>query len=113
MFDKAIAANRFGLGVRPGEVEDPLTKDSLLAQFDRYDPRPAAFANAPTRDIVAAGLLSYFKAAREFQIANRIPRAEPAVEAPTGNASSPQTKGLLAETRRFIQQDSRNHYLVS
>jgi uncharacterized protein (DUF1800 family) len=62
--DHAIAANRFGLGVRAGErlPDDP--KRDLLAQFDRYVPRPPAFANAPTRAAVAGELADYLEKVR-------------------------------------------------
>jgi uncharacterized protein (DUF1800 family) len=59
--DHAIAANRFGLGVRPGEQVPDDPRRDLLAQFGRYDPRPAAFANAPTRAAVAGELADYLE----------------------------------------------------
>ena len=43
----AIAVNRFGLGVRPDETLPADPKVWLLAQFERYEPRPAAWAAEP------------------------------------------------------------------
>lgn len=40
----AIALNRFGLGARPDEPAPADARRWLLAQFDRYDPRPAVLA---------------------------------------------------------------------
>ncbi|MCA3866664.1 MAG: DUF1800 family protein, partial [Burkholderia sp.] len=43
----AIALNRFGLGARADEAPPADPKAALVAQFDRYDPRPAAWAGEP------------------------------------------------------------------
>ncbi|KVF78178.1 DUF1800 domain-containing protein [Burkholderia diffusa] len=43
----AIALNRFGLGARPDEAPPVDPKAALVAQFDRYDARPAAWAGEP------------------------------------------------------------------
>jgi uncharacterized protein (DUF1800 family) len=45
--EAAIALNRFGLGARGDEVPPPDPKAWLLAQFDRYEPKPAAWASLP------------------------------------------------------------------
>jgi uncharacterized protein (DUF1800 family) len=37
----AIALNRFGLGARADEAPPADPKAALVAQFDRYDARPA------------------------------------------------------------------------
>ncbi|RKP50888.1 DUF1800 domain-containing protein [Trinickia fusca] len=42
--DTAIALNRFGLGVRLGDAPPADARAWLLAQFERYEPRPAAWA---------------------------------------------------------------------
>jgi uncharacterized protein (DUF1800 family) len=62
--DHAIAANRFGLGARSGERFPDDAKRDLLAQFERYDPRPVAFANVPTRATVAGELADYLEQVR-------------------------------------------------
>ncbi|WLE61121.1 DUF1800 domain-containing protein [Burkholderia plantarii] len=43
----AIALNRFGLGARPDEPAPADPAGWLLDQFSRYEPRPAAWADAP------------------------------------------------------------------
>ncbi|MEB2542744.1 DUF1800 domain-containing protein [Burkholderia cenocepacia] len=43
----AIALNRFGLGARADEAPPADPKAALLAQFDHYDARPAAWAGEP------------------------------------------------------------------
>jgi uncharacterized protein (DUF1800 family) len=43
----AIAANRFGLGLRPDETPPADGPAWLLAQFDRFDPRPALITALP------------------------------------------------------------------
>lgn len=45
----AIAANRFGLGMRPDRPPSGKPADWLRAQIDHYDPRPAALAALPDR----------------------------------------------------------------
>lgn len=52
----AIALNRFGLGARPDDAPPADPKAWLLAQFDRYDPRPAAWASRPSSMTLAADL---------------------------------------------------------
>lgn len=59
--ETAIAANRFGLGVRPDGPA--MSKAALLAQIDRYDPRPTAIAALPTR----ATLIQSLRELRELQ----------------------------------------------
>ncbi len=48
-YDIAIAANRFGLGVRPDSPFSGKPADWLRAQMDRFDPRPAALSALPSR----------------------------------------------------------------
>ncbi|CAB3727195.1 DUF1800 domain-containing protein [Paraburkholderia rhynchosiae] len=43
----AIALNRFGLGARTDDTPPADPKAWLLAQFDQYQPRPAAWASQP------------------------------------------------------------------
>ena len=46
-----LAANRFGLGLRPGDapIPDGDVTRWLGAQWDGFDPNPAVLANLPTR----------------------------------------------------------------
>jgi len=59
--EAAIALNRFGLGVRDDESPPADPRAWLLAQFDRYDPKPAAWAQL--RDVPA--LVQSLAAARQ------------------------------------------------
>lgn len=53
----AIALNRFGLGARPDEDAPADPKAWLIAQFDRYEPRPAAWAALPGTAEIARNLV--------------------------------------------------------
>jgi uncharacterized protein (DUF1800 family) len=65
--ETAIAANRFGLGVRPMAPPSGKAANWLHAQSDRYDPRPAAIAALPNR----ATLIQSLQELREFQKAKK------------------------------------------
>ncbi|MPW15579.1 DUF1800 family protein [Paraburkholderia sp. CNPSo 3157] len=52
----AIAMNRFGLGARADEAPPANPKSWLFAQFDAYQPMPAAWADQPTSLAIAAEL---------------------------------------------------------
>ena len=64
MIDKTLASNRFGLGARPDDRAVADAKRDLNAQFDRFDPKPAAYASAPTRVAVATELADYLETVR-------------------------------------------------
>ena len=59
--DAAIALNRFGLGARGDEPPPPDPKAWLLAQFDRYEAKPAAWAALPD----SLSVVQAFDAARQ------------------------------------------------
>ncbi|MGJ3646912.1 DUF1800 domain-containing protein [Sphingomonas sp. GlSt437] len=67
----SIALNRFGLGTRP---DQPLPEEPhrwLIAQFDRFDPRPAPIAALPGRAQIAQELADYLERNKAFtQAAN-------------------------------------------
>lgn len=97
MTDAAVALNRFGLGAKPGDVVPGDAKRWLLAQFDRFEPRPAAIANAPTRAQAAADYA-------ELREARQQARAERPVDMDSatpgqGRAAGPRT------TRRTVAGD--------
>ena len=52
----AIALNRFGLGARPEDTPPADPRAWLLAQFDQYQPLPAAWAGQPTSVALATEL---------------------------------------------------------
>jgi uncharacterized protein (DUF1800 family) len=64
----AIASNRFGLGTRADDRSAPDAKRALIAQFDRFEPRPAAYAAAPTRAAVANELADYLETVRGLRM---------------------------------------------
>ncbi|MCC8396956.1 DUF1800 domain-containing protein [Paraburkholderia sp. MMS20-SJTR3] len=53
----AIALNRFGLGARADEAPPADPQAWLLAQFDQYQPRPAAWAGQPDSIAVSGELV--------------------------------------------------------
>jgi uncharacterized protein (DUF1800 family) len=59
--EAAVALNRFGLGARDDESPPADPKAWLLAQFDRYEPKPAAWAALPD----APALVQSLAAARQ------------------------------------------------
>jgi uncharacterized protein (DUF1800 family) len=60
----AQSSNRFGLGARADDRAPPDPKRGLIAQFDQYQPKPAAFASAPTRAAIANDLAEYLETVR-------------------------------------------------
>lgn len=71
----AIALNRFGLGARPDQPAPDKPKAWLLAQLDRFEPRPAAIAALPTTAVIAGTLSDYLQ--RQRQDSGRNPEALP------------------------------------
>lgn len=61
----AVALNRFGLGARPDEPLPADPKRWLLAQFERYQPLPAAWAAQPSSDALVVGYGELQRAVRE------------------------------------------------
>jgi uncharacterized protein (DUF1800 family) len=68
MMETAIASNRFGLGARVDDRAARDAKRALLAQFDRFEPKPAAYASAPTRTAVANELADYLETVRDLRM---------------------------------------------
>ncbi|WMY10459.1 DUF1800 domain-containing protein [Paraburkholderia phenoliruptrix] len=52
----AIALNRFGLGARADDTPPAEPKAWLLAQFEQYEPRPAAWAAQPDSAVLSSEL---------------------------------------------------------
>ena len=67
MADASIALNRFGLGARPDESIPSDPKGWLKRQLDEFEPKPAAFANVPTRTKVAGELADYLEQQRQLR----------------------------------------------
>ncbi len=61
----AVALNRFGLGARPDEPLPADPKRWLRAQFESYQPQPAAWATQPSSDSLVVGYGELQRAVRE------------------------------------------------
>ncbi len=118
----AIAANRFGLGFRPGDtpVADP--QGWLLGQFDRFDARPQAIAAAPGSAAMAAEFRSYLAEIRPFVQAGAHKRGSGPADAGarTGEPVTPQMaealgdvangKDMRADLRQKLRRQFRDGY---
>ncbi|HEY0314611.1 MAG TPA: DUF1800 domain-containing protein [Allosphingosinicella sp.] len=124
MASSYLALGRFGLGARRGEKlpEDP--KRWLLAQLDRFDPKPAMIAAVPPRTEVATQLADYLeirraegprplKAAMATPIPAAAPAMTPAAAEPAMTGMSAQLAGLPEDTRKFIQKSVRDYYITA
>lgn len=100
----SIALNRFGLGARVGEDAPADPRAWLLGQLERYEPRPAALASAPTTRAVATGLADYFAELRETRLASAAPMADAAGE------PAPAMRDAAMAVRRFARSAGRDHY---
>jgi uncharacterized protein (DUF1800 family) len=60
----SLAYNRFGLGARADDAAPENPRCALIAQLDRYDPRPEPIAAAPARAQVAGQLADYIEESR-------------------------------------------------
>ena len=108
MLSTTIALNRFGLGARPGDQAPADPKRWLLQQLDRFQPRPQALAQVPSRAQVVAQLADYLAAQ---QMAARAKR-QLATAMPTGAAQSQQADPQADATKRYFRQSIRDDYLT-
>ncbi|RZM28025.1 MAG: DUF1800 domain-containing protein, partial [Sphingomonas sp.] len=100
MSASSIALNRFGLGARPGDVVagDPATW--VMAQCDRFEPRPAVVASAPSTAGISVGLAAYYaqEKAIRAQFGPRMPKAAVGTDTQSAAAalamSVPQSPGV-------------------
>src|SRR5947209_6075039 len=109
MLSTTIALNRFGLGAGPNDQPPADPKAWLVRQLDRFEPRPQALANVPTRTAVVGQLAEYLQEQRTFAQAKRQmpPGAMP--------AGMPQQQAQQAEpdpVKRYLRQSIRDDYLV-
>jgi uncharacterized protein (DUF1800 family) len=98
----AIAGNRFGLGLRPGDMLPADPRGGLIDQFARFDPRPPVIAAVPGSAIMAREFREYLAKIRPFIAANIEPRGDAAMAAgPTPNE---------AEIRKELRRSYRDSY---
>ena len=93
--DIAIAANRFGLGLRPDSPPVGKPVDWLRAQTDQFDPRPTTLSALPTR----ATLIQSLQQLQELQRAKKADAANPDDE-------TAMAENVLGNYRKSL----RNHY---
>ena len=114
-----IALNRFGLGARPEDVTGSRPAEWLLAQFDRFEPRPAAIAGCPTRAQVAGELAEYLTELRpqlRAQARNETPAASAAAPPPRapagtpGQAAPPAPTDPVKTAQQFARRQGRDFY---
>jgi uncharacterized protein (DUF1800 family) len=100
----AIALNRFGLGARADETPPADPKGWLLAQFDQYQARPAAWANQPDSVALSAEL-----AQQRMQISQQVKAAQADGASGTG-AIEPGARatGLTVAQSRMQENTSAN-----
>jgi uncharacterized protein (DUF1800 family) len=129
MASSYLALGRFGLGARRGEPLPDDPKKWLLAQLDRFDPKPAMIAAVPPRTQVAQQLADYLEETRANRgvrqaampkappMSGAMPAAMPTMaakpDAATAGAMNDKLAGLPDETRKFIQKSVRDNYVTA
>ena len=106
MLETAIALNRCGLGARPGDPIPANPKAWLTGQFGRFQSRPQALAQIPSRSEVIGQLADYLAQARMDRQAKR--QMQPA----SLSTDMPQQTVKQADPmRRYLRQAIRGDYL--
>ena len=100
----AIALNRFGLGARAADPIPPDPKGWLLGQFDRFEARPPALADVPTRGEVVQQLGDYIAEARMQRGARQMQPASMPNEQASG--------GIPDSAKRYLRREIRDNYMV-
>jgi uncharacterized protein (DUF1800 family) len=129
MASSYLALARFGLGARRGEPLPDDPKRWLLAQLDRFDPKPAVIAAVPPRAQVAQQLADYLEETRATRglrqaampkappMSGATPAAMPTMAARPDEAMAAtmndKLAGLPDETRKFIQKSVRENYVAA
>ncbi len=102
----AIAGNRFGLGLRPGDAAGAAPQPDLLAAFDRFEPRPAVIAGLPGSAEMARQYREYLVRIRPFLRANGF--AVPAMAGDGMAGTNPPAIDEAAIRRSLRQQYQEN-----
>ncbi|HEY7960155.1 MAG TPA: DUF1800 domain-containing protein [Sphingomicrobium sp.] len=110
MLSTTIALNRFGLGSRPTDKLPADPKPWLLGQLGRFQPRPLALSQVPSRTQVVGQLADYLAAQ---QMAGRAKRQLQAASMPTGGPPAvEQTDPQADPAKRYFRQSIRDDYLT-
>jgi uncharacterized protein (DUF1800 family) len=121
MTDYTTAASRFGLGVRPDDAPVGDVRRALIGQFERFEPRPTAFASAPTRATVAQGLADYLEETRTYrqQVAMlgggqgaKAARADTMAMDANGAPTGESVQAALKASRKYAGQVARSEYVA-
>jgi uncharacterized protein (DUF1800 family) len=104
----AIALNRFGLGARPDDTPPRKPKAWLLAQFDQYQPRSAAWADQPS----AASLATELAQQRQQKLQSWQSPQSPQTPPNQQNASASQAADATARqaANKAIREEIRDVY---
>ncbi|CAG4887896.1 DUF1800 domain-containing protein [Paraburkholderia saeva] len=101
----AIALNRFGLGARADDTPPADPKAWLLAQFDQYQPLPAAWSNQPGAVALAANL------AQQRQQLQQNPKSlQGAQNAPNQSPQAASDAAAKIEARKALRTEIRDVY---
>jgi uncharacterized protein (DUF1800 family) len=108
-----LALSRFGLGAARDEAPPADPQRWLMAQFESYNPRPAAVASAPARTEVATQLADYLAEVRSATAQGLRPRqaAEMRRQMTNGQADQGANAELPESARQFIRKASQDYYL--
>ena len=112
MLVSTIALNRFGLGARPADPPISDAKRWLLGQFDRFEPRPQALAQVPSRTAVATELAEYIEEQRMFGQAGKRRLQQQPASMPTGAMPQQADEKQVDPVKRYLRQNIRQNYLV-
>ncbi|KAB7644455.1 DUF1800 domain-containing protein [Polymorphobacter fuscus] len=97
----AIAGNRFGLGLRADDPPPADPRADLLAQFDRFDPRPPAIAALPGSAQMAAHFRSFLEQQRLRLRRDMVAASMAAPTATATSATPPDEANRRQELRRL------------
>ena len=112
MATTSIALNRFGLGARPDEVPPADGQRWLKDQLDRFDPRPAAIASAPTRAVVAGQLADYLQDLQSMRRAANGGRGAADAASMTEMAKPDAMPDVVKSVRQFVRGQGRDNYVA-
>jgi uncharacterized protein (DUF1800 family) len=114
--EAVIAANRFGIGVRTGDVVPDKPRGWLLNQLERFDPKPSAIAALPGRAELAASLQGYqmerraLRQDRKAGGADAANMAEAATATATATATETEASAAAAKAGNPGRKEVRNLY---